>query len=117
MLNWAFANFESIMPKDEAAGMAPIPVLHGKKQQVRVSGRIGQPVTVKKGTEAELKYRVTVSKNISAPAERGQTVGKVEILYRGKVISQYPICCAEGVEKMNFTSAFLLFLREIFHIS
>jgi len=116
MLNWAFANYEAVVPKDGAKGLEPLKVLCGKEERVAVYADITKPVVLEKGKKEQLTYQITLAKDVLAPVEEGQCVGKVEVLSEGKILSEYPILCAKSVECMTFQTAFVLFWKDFVNI-
>lgn len=117
MLDWAFANFESVVPKDATLDMESVTVLHGVSQSVAVYSDIRNPVIVEKGQKDKLQYRVTVAKDVQAPVEEGQNIGSVQVVLEEEVLGTYAICCKNEVKEMDLFTGMMLFFQEILKIS
>ncbi len=113
MLNWAFANYAAVIPKDVTLDLEPLPVLNGQSQKVKVYADIENSVVLPKGKEGELTYRITMAKNVKAPVEDGQTVGEVQVLLGDEVCSGYVVRAAQSVKPMNFAVAFWRYFQAL----
>ena len=100
LLQWGFANFETV--KSLAAGQ-PVKeeaVYYGDANKVKLRSINDSFVTVPKGKAGELKARYELtSGNLEAPLTKGQTVGKVIYQLDGKDIASNDLQVLDNVEE------------------
>ena len=100
LLQWGFANFETV--KSLAAGQ-PVKeetVYHGDANKVKLGSVNDSFVTVPKGKAGELKARYELTGgNLEAPLTKGQTVGKVIYQLDGKDIASNDLQVLDNVEE------------------
>ena len=100
LLQWGFANFETV--KSLAAGQ-PVKeenVYYGDANKVKLGSINDSFVTVPKGKAGELKARYELtSGNLEAPLTKGQTVGKVIYQLDGKDIASNDLQVLDNVEE------------------
>lgn len=105
LLDWGFANYEITIPDFDESSVAPINVIHGKKDTVDLLIPDIAAVLTNKGKGSELKAEVELQESITAPFEKDTVVGKIKICIGDEVVSEYEIKTSEGVEEMNFFTA------------
>lgn len=100
LLQWGFANFETV--KSLAAGQ-PVKeesVYYGDANKVKLGSVNDSFVTVPKGKAGELKARYELTGgNLEAPLTKGQTVGKVIYQLDGKDIASNDLQVLDNVEE------------------
>ena len=103
LLQWGFANFETV--KSLAAGQ-PVKeetVYYGDANKVKLGSVNDSFVTVPKGKAGELKARYELtSGNLEAPLTKGQTVGKVIYQLDGKDVATLNLQALEDVQEGGF---------------
>ncbi|MWQ21813.1 serine-type D-Ala-D-Ala carboxypeptidase [Glaesserella parasuis] len=85
LLQWGFANFETVKPLSAGQSVLEQAVYYGDLSKAQLGTLQDSYITVPKGKTAELKARYTLEKtNLEAPLVKGQVVGKVIYQLNGK---------------------------------
>ena len=113
LLDFGFANYGIYNPEDKA-DLKEIPVILGKAESVPICFSSSPATLVEKSKIGNLEAKLELPENISAPVEKGQTVGYLKILSGEEVVSEVSIIASEGVERLDFIGIFRLFASEIF---
>lgn len=115
LLDYGFSSFKVLNASSDDSEFAPVEVLKGKKQFVSVGvDEKATPILVKKGSSSEIEKTVEISEKISAPIEKGQTVGHVKYILDGKEIAKQNLIAKEKVEKVNFIFLFGKIIKNFF---
>ncbi|MDO4698410.1 MAG: serine hydrolase [Pasteurellaceae bacterium] len=78
LLQWGFANFETVKPLSAGQSVSEQSVYYGDANKVQLGTLKDSYITVPKGKTSELKARyVLEKKTLEAPLAKGQVVGKV----------------------------------------
>ena len=105
LLDWGFANYELYKPSLPENIVESINVDFGVKDSVALIYPEISSVLINKGTENDIVFNVVTDEKLVAPVVKGQSVGCVQILANGKVITEYDITAESDVEKLTFFSA------------
>lgn len=133
LFDYGFNNFEKaslFAEGDQNEGESTLPVTKGKKKEVDIALAEGFEQVIKKGEEDqyEIKYHLDESLlnengELTAPIEKGQKVGKVELVYTGGEDHGYifpngneyvDLVTTEAVEKSNWLMITLNSIGEFF---
>ncbi|AHG76687.1 serine hydrolase [Mannheimia varigena] len=88
LLQWGFANFETIKSLPAAQSVAEQAVYYGEVDKVQLGSVQDSFVTIPKGRAADLKARYELEKkNLEAPLVKGQVVGKMIYQLDGKDVA------------------------------
>ena len=88
LLQWGFANFETVKSLPAGQALSEQSVYYGEVNKVQLGAMQDGFVTVPKGKAGELKARYEFErKNLEAPLVKGQVVGKVIYQLDGKDIA------------------------------
>lgn len=103
LLQWGFANFETLKPLSAGQSVIEKSVYYGDLNKVQVGVLQDSFITVPKGKSGELKARYTLdSKNLEAPLSKGQVVGKVIYQLNGKDIASIDLQVMQDVQEAGF---------------
>ncbi|WGE87318.1 D-alanyl-D-alanine carboxypeptidase [Actinobacillus equuli subsp. haemolyticus] len=88
LLQWGFANFETIKSLPVGQAVSEQSVYYGEADKVQLGSVQDSFVTVPKGKASELKARYELErKNLEAPLAKGQVIGKVIYQLDGKDVA------------------------------
>lgn len=88
LLQWGFANFETVKSLPAAQAVAEQAVYYGEANKVQLGSTQDSFVTIPKGRAADLKARYELEKkNLEAPLVKGQVVGKMIYQLDGKDVA------------------------------
>lgn len=103
LLQWGFANFETLKPLSAGQSVIEKSVYYGDLNKVQVGVLQDSFITVPKGKSGELKARYTLdSKNLEAPLGKGQVVGKVIYQLNDKDIASIDLQVMQDVQEAGF---------------
>lgn len=113
MLNWGFANYETVTPEIDSSLFSQVEVLRGVQESIRPVITGVEPVTLKAGEKARLETEITLSENVEAPVEKNQTLGSVSLKIDGKEIARYSLVSDIYIEKTNLGHIIVRFFRAL----
>lgn len=88
LLQWGFANFETVKSLPASQAVAEQSVYYGEANKVQLGSTQDSFVTIPKGRAADLKARYELEKkNLEAPLVKGQIVGKMIYQLDGKDVA------------------------------
>lgn len=102
MLDYGFANYDSIAIGKKGDIVAIIPVEKGKIQEAELMLERDSYVLLPKGERGNIVKDLIVPEVIDAPILAGDEVGKLEISLDGKKIDEVKLISKSSVEKANF---------------
>jgi D-alanyl-D-alanine carboxypeptidase (penicillin-binding protein 5/6) len=102
LLDYGFANYESVKVASKGQSFGNVKVFKGKKQAVSVLCRDDEYILIKKGEGKNIKTEVELKNAVLAPLAKEVPIGTVKITQDGKVIKKFNIYPQEVVEKANF---------------
>jgi D-alanyl-D-alanine carboxypeptidase (penicillin-binding protein 5/6) len=112
LLDYGFNNyiFYTILYKGEKAGSVQVVNGKEKKLDILIDSDISLPL--KKDEKEKVEKRLYLEKAISAPVQKGQTVGRAEIWLDGKKINDIPLKTAQAVEENTYPYNFFKILND-----
>lgn len=114
LLDYGFANFEIVTPETPTEIPEALSVKGGMKESVLI-GTEGAPKILKgKNQSGKIETKLNLVEGLTAPVQKGQTVGSVDIYLGGKKHSSYDIKTTENIDEMSFFRAFLVILKNVF---
>lgn len=102
LLDYGFANFETVSAPMPADAPQSLPVIGGAEEEVQLQYSQPQNILIKKGEGENLSASLNLKENVQAPIEQGAELGTVSVQAGDTVLGQWPICAAQGVESMSF---------------
>ncbi len=102
LLNWGFANFETVTPGVDLSLITRVGVIGGVEEDFMPTLSEIHPVLIKKGESEKITQSVELATDVSAPVEAGQKVGTVKFELNGKTLGEYPLFSEKRIEKLSF---------------
>lgn len=100
LLQWGFANFETVKSLQAGQAVSEQSVYYGDANKVQLGALKDSFITIPKGKSSDLKARYElVSKNLEAPLTQGQVVGKVIYQLDGKDIATSDLQVLKNVDE------------------
>lgn len=99
LLNWGFANYETVTPDLKGVEIPEVKVLRGINKLITPKVQGVKPLTLKKGEKDKIEYTVEICEDVNAPVEKNQILGKVTAKAGDNVIGQYNLIAEEEVRK------------------
>lgn len=113
MLNWGFANFETVIPQIDSSLFGEVEILRGVEESVRPVITGVKPITLKAGEKNKIETLIELYENAEAPIEKNQTLGTVILKVGEKEIARYSLVSENSVEKTNIGHIMVRFLRSL----
>ncbi|MBQ9552181.1 MAG: D-alanyl-D-alanine carboxypeptidase [Clostridia bacterium] len=110
LLNWGFANYETVTPQFDKSVLKPVPVNGGVADEIMPNVPTIEPVLLKKGEKDDLKIAVALSDSVQAPVEAGQKIGELSVCSGDEVLATYPLTASRPVERLSFGEVLRRFL-------
>lgn len=113
MLNWGFANFETVTPKIDTSSFNDVRVLRGTLRSIKPIITNVKPLTLKTGQKSKIETVIDLCENVEAPVEKNQVLGLVTLKIGDEVISEYKLISENPVEKTKISHVMLRLLRAL----
>ena len=104
LLTYGVTNFDTIKISSKDSPISEMNVWLGVKNNVEVYTKKNIYKTIPKARKKYLKAVIKYDGPIKAPINKDQTLGKLNILYKGEVINEYDLLAYESVDKLNIFS-------------
>jgi D-alanyl-D-alanine carboxypeptidase (penicillin-binding protein 5/6) len=113
MLNWGFANFETVTPQIDSSLFSEVEIIRGVQESIRpvVTGVVS--LTLKAGEKSQLETEIELCENAQAPIEKNQTLGTVTLKIGEREIASYNLVSENFVEKTNIGHIMVRFLSSL----
>ena len=105
LLDYGFANFQSLEVERPQEAPVQIPVEGGDRETLELSYSAGQRLLIKKGEGESLEITPQLPESLSAPIEEGQEVGRLQVSIQGQEMDSIPITAAHEVKKLDLFMA------------
>ena len=102
LLNWGFANYETVTLVPDEALLAEVNVIGGYKDRFKPVVEPISPLLMKKGSADVLEQSVQLVTDVQAPVIAGETVGTLTFSVGGKSVAEYRIVSPEEIKKLDF---------------
>lgn len=110
LLDYGFANFDSVALPDVTASLSSVKVLGGEEETVRARTKTAQNVVVNRADKDKIEQIPELAADLEAPVFEGQTIGYVTVKVGGKEYARYPLVAQNAVEELTFFNAIKKFL-------
>lgn len=110
MLNWGFANFETVTPQIDSSSFGEVKIIRGVQQSIRPKLTGVKPLTLRVGEKTDLVPTIELSENVEAPVEKNQTLGTVTVKIGDREIAYYNLVSDIYVEKTKMSHIMVRFL-------
>ena len=101
LLDYGFANFNTVKIAKKNQDLGIIPVEKGKKDRVNITSNEDVYILVRKGEETKIKKEIIIPQSIKAPINKSEKVGEIVITLDGKEIDKRNIVSRDNIEKAN----------------
>jgi D-alanyl-D-alanine carboxypeptidase (penicillin-binding protein 5/6) len=114
LLDYGFANCTGYYDETTKLSLEPIPVAGGKSETVQPLAAKDFSYTLCKGETAEqIKRSTEYKKNLTAPIQSGDVIGRVVYSLEDQVIEEIPLLAGEDVGKATFSHCYQKLLKKI----
>ena len=113
LLNYGFANYETVTPNFDSSLITDVNVIKGIEQSVTPQVEKVLPMTLETGTGAKIQPKINLALSVEAPVEKGQLLGTLDFEIDGNVIASYNIVSPVEIRKINFGDMLMRLLRSL----
>lgn len=114
LLDYGFASYEMYIP-EYRENIDPIRVVGGVEDRIDLEVVMPETgIVIKKGSAVNLKQNLSITQDIQAPVQKGQTVGKIVISLDEQVLYEIEVKTKDKVDKINIFSAFFKLMNNLF---
>ncbi len=115
LLDFAFAGYASVSPQKPDDLPSLVEVSGAMSSELPVELNLNGSFLVEKGKEGEVISKTTMNEEITAPVNKGDSVGKVQYYLNDKLLGEYEITAAESAEEISFGAVFQLLFSYLVH--
>lgn len=113
LLDYGYANYSLLNLSSVSVSTPAIPVLNGMEKELPTQVRLDGWALVPKGRSEEVQTQISMSPDVTAPVESGQTVGTVTLTLDGATVGEYSVLTERGSEAITFGNVFRLLWHEL----
>lgn len=113
MLNWGFANFETVTPEIDSSLFTQVKILRGVEESIRPAITGIKPLTLRAGEKNQLQTEIELCESVEAPVEKNQTLGTVSLKIGDREIARYNLVSEKEVKKTNIGHIIVRFLSSL----
>lgn len=113
LLDYGFANWGIVVPQQPPIG--EIEIQGGMLKTISATAQEPPSILLRSNETSEISHRVEINRNLTAPINMGDVIGKVVYFSGDKTLAQTEVRAAQSVKAVTFSSSFLYLLRECFN--
>lgn len=114
MLDYAFNQFDVKKLYERGDVVKEIDISKGTKKKIKVITDDDVSILHKKGENIDgIKKNIKINKNLKAPIQKGEVIGKIIIEKDGKALSETPLTSAEDIQKASWWQLFKRVLHQL----
>ena len=106
LLDYGFNGFELFSPQFDKEQLADIKVKNGVAKTVSVEPEQGLQCLIPKGKSKDVTYLYNIRKEVSAPIQSGDQVGKIVVLLGNDTLFVVPVTSENDSEELTFWRSF-----------
>lgn len=114
LLSYGFRFFETVTPYKAGDTFVEQPVWYGDKSTVKLGVATDTPITINRGQAKNLKANFELTKELTAPLAKGETVGRIYFQLDGKDVAQFPLVTLEQVQEGSWFSRLVDYFKLMF---
>lgn len=106
MLNWGFANYETVTPQIDKSLITDVNIIMGEERTLtpQISG--DSKFLIPKGKAKNLTQEIDLAAAVEAPVESNQALGTVTVKLDGQKLGEYKLTAPHYVERLSFKTVF-----------
>lgn len=111
LLKYGFRFFETVTPYKAGESFVSHRIFMGDKETVDLGINQDTPITIPRGQVKNLKANFELDKNLEAPLEKGEVVGKLYLQLEGEDVAEYPLVTLQEVNEGGLFDQFVDYLK------
>ncbi|SQH78004.1 D-alanyl-D-alanine carboxypeptidase (penicillin-binding protein 5) [Shewanella benthica] len=114
LLSYGFRFFETITPYKAGDSFVSQQIWFGDKESVDLGVTTDTPITISRGQAKNLRANFELTKELTAPLAKGETVGRIYFQLNGKDIAQFPLVTLQEVNEGSWFSRLMDYFKQMF---
>lgn len=106
LLNWGFANYETVTPQIDTSALTRVRVLRGVEESIVPQVPETLSVLIPKGRSEDVTQQIELPLDVQAPVEKGQKLGTLTIRFGEKKLGEYDLTAPDGVAALTVPIVF-----------
>ena len=106
LLNWGFANYETIAPQIDMTKLTRVRVLRGVEDGVVPQAPDTLPVLIPKGRAEDVTQQIDLPLDVQAPVEKGQKLGSLTVKFGEETLAEYALKAPKRIEALTVAVVF-----------
>lgn len=106
LLDYGFANYESVTPQIPENAPETLQVSHGTDTSVPLAYSTPARFLMPKNTVEPLQVSIELPQKLTAPVAENAPLGTVQLSSGGEVLASFPVTAAQGVDALSFRYCF-----------
>lgn len=115
MLDYGFANYDSITIGKKGDIFGKIKVDKGKKNEIVVKLNKDAYILLPKGSQSNLEKEIVLPDSIAAPVKEGDKIGELIISIDNKIVDKIDLVSNETIQNANIIDIFKLMIKNLIH--
>lgn len=111
LLNYGFRFFETFTPYQAGEALTTHRVWMGDTKEISLGILTDTPITIPRGQRKNLQANFELSKQLSAPIAKGESVGTLYLQLDGEDIAQYPLVTLQEVNEGSIMSRLIDYVK------
>ena len=115
LLNYGFANYESVPLNIDESLITDVNVIRGAEETLKPSHDEMKNITLKKGDKSKITTEISLATDVEAPIEKGQTLGSIKFCLNGETISECRLFSDRGIRRTTYADVLKAMLKSLTH--
>ena len=115
LLNYGFANYESVPLNIDESLITDVNVIMGTEETLKPSHDEMKNITLKKGDKSKITTEISLATDAEAPIEKGQTLGSIKFCLNGETISECRLFSDRGIRRTTYADVLKAMLKSLTH--
>ena len=115
LLNYGFANYESVPLNIDESLITDVNVIKGAEETLKPSHDEMKNITLKKGDKSKITTEISLATDAEAPIEKGQTLGSIKFCLNGETISECRLFSDRGIRRTTYADVLKAMLKSLTH--
>lgn len=113
LLNWGFANYETVTPTLDENLLTEVNIIKGFEKTVAPYCEEIKPIILKSGMKGKIETVIDLQTEVEAPVEKNQILGAVRFTADGETVCEYKLKAKTAVRKLKLSDIFKRLLSSL----
>ncbi len=113
LLNYGFANYETVDLTVDENLITDVKVIRGVEETLKPKIDELKKVTIKKGNKNKISTEIILSTDVEAPVEKGQNLGKIVFKLNSETVAEANLYSENQVKKITFSDVLKFMLKSL----